>query len=513
MNKEIGTNKTVAKNTLFLYGRQLFSLVVSILTAGVTLNALGVTDYGIHNVVGGIIGAVAFLTRSLSSGAQRFLAYDMVRGDKKLLNHTFCSIVMACYIMGAIVLLILETVGVWFLNTHMNIPEERMYAANWVLQFSILQFVLGATTAPFMSVVIARERMGVFAYVGIVETLLRLFILYLLVISPFDKLISLSVLGFLVSCGIRFYYQWYSQRHFEESKLHFVWDKKLLKEIMSFSGWSVIAIFADTCRRDGTNILLNMFFNPAINAARGIANQINTAVLSFTQNFLTAVNPQITKTYSVNDLDRMHSLIFMSSRLSFYLFLVVCIPVALNIDQILELWLGAPPEYTNVFVDFVLINSLVEILTYSLNAGVVATGKIKNYHIVTSVLYLLILPLSYVLLSLGYPAVSTLWVNSIVVLVSFVPRLFFCERLFGFSAKEYFFDVILRTFGISLVCFVVCYFANVNIANGISIVRLLFALVVTFSICCLVVYYLGLKNAERSVVTQMIKNKMPRLKK
>lgn len=507
MSTEIGNNKTVAKNTLFLYGRQLFSLVVSIFTAGVTLNVLGVTDYGIHNVVGGIIGAVAFLTKSLSSGAQRFLAYDMVRDDKKLLNHTFCSIVMACYVMGAIVFLILETVGVWFLNTHMIIPDDRIYAANWVLQFSIFQFVLGATTAPFMSVVIARERMGIFAYVGVVETLLRLLILYLLVISPFDKLISLSFLGLVVSCGIRFYYQWYSQRHFEESKLHFVWDKKLLKEILSFSGWSLISIFAGTCRRNGTNILLNMFFNPAINAARGIAYQINTAVMSFTQNFFTAVNPQITKTFSVNDLDRMHSLISMSSRLSFYLFLVICIPVALNIDQVLVLWLGTPPEYTNVFVDFVLINSLVEILTYSLDAGVVATGKIKNYHIVTSVLYLLILPLSYLFLSWGYSAVSPLWVNSIIVLISFGPRLFFCERLFGLSSKEYFFDVILRTFGVGSVCFVFCYIANSYIANGFSFVRLLFALVFTFSLCCLIVYCIGLKNAERSVVTQLIKKK------
>lgn len=506
MNENIGNNKTVAKNTLFLYGRQLFSLVVSIITAGITLNVLGVTDYGIHNVVGGIIGSVSFLTRTLSAGAQRFLAYDMVRDDKKVLNHTFCSITMTCYIMGAVVFLILETAGVWFLNTHMIIPKDRLYAANWVLQFSIFQFVLGATTAPFMSVVIARERMGVFAYVGVIEVVLRLLILYLIIISPLDKLITLSFLGFFVSSGIRVYYQWYCNRHFEESHLHLIWDKKLLKEILSFSGWSVLSVFADTCRRDGTNVLINMFFNPAINAARGIANQINMAVMSFAQNFMTAVNPQITKTYSASYYERMHSLIFMSSRLSFYLFLVLCIPLVLNIDQILVLWLRNPPEYTSIFVIFVIINSLVEILSYSLNAGVVATGIIKFFHIAISSLYLLILPVSYVFLSWGYPAVSTLWINSVIVLLSYLPRLYFCKKLFGLSVKAYLLDVMLRTFLVGIICFAICYYINEYIADGESLFRLFLASMMTFVVSIVIVYIVGIKQSERGVVHQMVNN-------
>lgn len=508
MSKSFTNNRRVAKNSLLLYARQLFSMVISFFTIRVMLQTLGVEDYGIYNVVGGIVGMIAFLTSTLTGASQRFLAYDLAKGDKLQLNRTFCMIAISYYIIGFIVVVLSEIIGVWFLNTHMNIPAERMVAANWIFQFSVLQFALGITCAPYTADVVAHERLDIFAYVGIVNVVLRLVVLYVVIICPFDKLILLSFFYFLIETGVRFYYQWYCRTRFEEAKVHFVWDRARMKELLSYSGWNAIGACANIFRSNGINILLNIFFDPIINAARAIAYQVNGAINSFVQNFYTAVDPQVIKNYAVKEVSQMHYLIFLSTRMAFYLLLLLCIPVSLHIDHILTLWLDTPPSYTSVFVQFVLINTIVEVFSHPLSIGISATGNIRNYQIVTSGAYLLILPISYVILFLGGPPESTLWVNTAIVILCLMPRLIFCKKQYGLPVKSYIIEVVLKPVVIGAICYVSAAFISGLIADDGSIVRLLISLASTLLVTFVLIVLLGITNDERKAALSYLKGKV-----
>ena len=501
-------NKRVAKNTLLLYARQLFSLVISLFTVRIVLNTLGVEDYGIYNVVGGIVGMVSFLTSTLTGASQRFIAYDLAKGEKEQLNRTFSMIAISYYIIGFVAVVLAEVIGVWFLNTHMNIPSERMVAANWVLQFSIIQFALAITCAPYMADVVARERLDVFAYVGIVEVLLRLIVVYFIVISPIDRLITLSALYFLIETTKRMYYQVYCRKHFDEAKVHFIWDGKRMKELLSYSGWNAIGAGANICRSHGINILLNIFFDPVINAARAVAYQVNNAINTFVQNFYFAVDPQIIKNYAVNEMKEMHNLIFLSSRLAFYLLLLLCIPVSLNIDPILTLWLKNPPDYASIFVQFVLINMVVEVFSHPLSIGVSATGNVRNFQIVVSGIYLMILPIAYVVLALGGPPESTLLVNAAVVLLCLLPRFYFCKKQYNLPVRSYFFKVIVYPFIIGVICYVSSYFFVSIIADGQSLLRLLLAALAAFVVTFAIIAMFGISKDERKFALSIVRKKL-----
>lgn len=501
-------NKRVAKNTLLLYARQLISLIISLFTVRVVLNTLGVDDYGIYNVVGGIVGMVSFLTSTLTGASQRFIAYDLAKGDKEQLNRTFSIIAIAYYIIGFVAVVLAEGVGVWFLNTYMNIPPDRMAAANWVLQFSIFQFALAITCAPYMADVVAHERIDVFAYVGIVDVVGRLIAVYLIVVSPIDKLITLAALYFLIATGVRMYYQWYCRTRFQEAKVHFIWDAKRIKELLSYSGWNAIGTCANIGRSHGINIILNLFFDPAINAARAVAYQVNNAINSFVRNFYTAVDPQIIKNYAVKEMDQLYYLIFMSSRLAFYLLLLLCIPISLNIDQILSLWLKNPPEYASIFVQFVLINTIVEVYSHPLSMGISATGNVRNFQIVVSGIYLMILPIAYLVLALGGPPESTLWVNTIVVLVCLIPRFYFCKKQYGLPVRAYFIRCIVHPFFVGAICYLLSFCAVSVISDGQSIVRLLLSVFAALLITFTVIGLLGISKYERHTAIAFIRKKI-----
>lgn len=501
-------NKRIAKNTALLYLRQFISMIISFFTVGIMLNALGEVDYGINNVVGGIIGMLSFLTGSLASGSQRFLAYDMVSKDKVELNKTFCAISYSYIILGLVVLFLAETIGLWFLNYKMNIPSDRMIAANWVFQSTVIQFVLGFLTAPYMSVVIAREQMNIFAYVGMSDVVIRLLIVYLIVICPFDRLIFLSFLGVIVSLLQQFFYIWYCKSHYEEATLHLFLDIKKVRDLLSFSGWNVIGYISSMLSIHGINILLNLFFNPAVNAAQGIAYRINAAIVSFSENFFAAVKPQVTKSYASNDINRMHALIFFSSRFSFYLMLIFCIPISLNVNNILLIWLGTPPLYTEIFIQFVLIRIIVDVFSLPLVAGIQATGRIKYLQLTVSVIYLFILPVAYLFLYLGYPPDSTMWVHNIFILIALGPRLYICKKEYNLPVIKYLKNIILRCFSVAILIYFVTYHIVRYIPDDKNIISLVASLLFSGSLTILLIGLLGVSKLERKQIYDIFKSKL-----
>ncbi len=506
-NQSSNNNKRIAKNTIALYFRQILVMLVSLYTSRVILQVLGVEDFGIYNVVGGIVAMFSFITGTLGSASQRFLAYDMANGDAVKLRQTFSLILMSYFILIVITVLLSESIAVWFLNTHMMIPLDRMYAANWVLQFSILTFCFHILQAPYMSVIIAHEKMNVYAYVSIVEVVLKLAIVYMLQIFAYDKLIAYAILMCLSSCSIYLFYYLYCRRKFTESRYLFYYDRKELKSLCSYAWWNVIGSLAIILRSQGINVLLNMFFNPAINAARGIAYQVNTAVTSFYTNFYTAVRPQIVKSYATGDNEKMLSLISNSSRYAYFLILIIILPLMFYAQDILAIWLKTPPELTDIFMQTVLVSALIETLSMPLVSGMQAANKIKEIQLTVSMLYLLNIPVSYILLRMGLPAITPMYVNIALILIAFVPRLWLAHSILGLSLRRYAGDVLLSIFYVSIVSVIICYIIYQIIPND-NIINVLIAAILMLSITLFVVSLLGMTKKERNIVISTIKNKL-----
>jgi O-antigen/teichoic acid export membrane protein len=376
---------------------------VRLYTSRIILNTLGVEDYGIYNVVGGIVIMLSFLNTAMSSGTTRFLSYELGKADFKKMARVF-SMSLNIHAMIAVVIFILaETLGLWFLNTHLNIPPERMNAANWAYQFSILTFIISVLSIPYHALIIAHERMNVYAYVSIVEVSLQLFIVFMLQWFGVDKLKLYAVLVFVVSIVIRGIYGLYSNKNFKESKYRFIWDKPLFRTLMSFAGWNLWGNAAGVLSGQGVNMLLNIFFGPAVNAARGIAYAVKAAVHNFVASFQQAMKPQIIKSYATNDLKYMHQLICQGAKYSFFLLFFLSLPILIETRIILQLWLKIVPEYTIIFTQLVIVNVLIDCFSGTLQTAAQASGRIKFYQMVIGGLLLLILPFSWMFLKFGYP--------------------------------------------------------------------------------------------------------------
>ena len=405
------SNKRIAKNTLMLYFRMIIILGMRLYTSRIILNTLGVEDYGIYNVVGGIVIMLSFLNSAMTTGTTRFLSFELGRGEFIKMARVF-SMSLNIHAMIAVVIFILaETLGLWFLNTHLNIPAERMNAANWAYQFSIMTFMVAVLSIPYHALIIAHERMNVYAYVSIVEVSLQLFIVFMLQWFGFDKLKLYSVLVFLVSLLVRGIYGLYSSKNFKESKYRFIWDKSLFKTLMSFAGWNLWGNAAGVLSGQGVNMLLNIFFGPAVNAARGIAYSVKAAVHQFVNNFQTAMKPQIIKSYASNDLKYMHKLISQGAKYSFFLLLFLSLPILLETKIILKIWLKIIPEYTIIFTQLVILNELISSLSGPLMTAAHASGRIKNFQLTVGGLLFLILPFSWIFLKLGYPPQVTIYIS------------------------------------------------------------------------------------------------------
>lgn len=448
MTEQQENTKRIAKNTLMLYVRMLFGMLVSLYTSRVVLQALGVEDYGIYNVVGGVVAMFSLLSGSLSAAVSRFLTFELGRKDLERLKKVFSSALCVHALLALVVFILSETIGLWFLNYKMNIPAERMIAANWVFQFSLFSFLLGLFSVPYNASIISHERMGIFAFVGIGDTILQLCIVLLIAYGGInaDKLILYS--GLLVLKGLLFqlFYFYYCRKSFEECRFRLVLDKPLLKDMTGFAGWNFIGASSAILRDQGGNILLNLFYGPALNAARGIANQVNSAIGAFVGNFMVALNPQITKSYAAAEYDYTFSLIFKGARFSFYLLLWLALPVLLNTQYILSIWLNVVPEHAVFFVQLVLIFSMCEAISNPLVTVMLATGKIRNYQIIVGGLQMMNFPLSYLFLKIGFLPEVVVMIAIVLSLVCLVARLIMLRGMIQLPVSRFLHNVCGKIF-------------------------------------------------------------------
>lgn len=489
-------NKRIAKNTLLLYVRMLFGMLVSLFTSRVILQTLGVEDYGVYNVVGGVITMFTFLNSAMSSATSRYITFEIGKGNMEQLKKVFST---ALQIHAAIALLIVtlgETVGLWFLMNELVIPDGRMEAAMWVYQCSIVTAVVTIMSVPYNADIIAHEKMSAFAYISVLEIILKLAIVYLLVVLPFDKLKVYAVLVLMVGLLIRYIYTRYCHKHFEESHYIHRIDKPLLKEMSSFAGWSFWGNLAAILYSQGLNMMLNIFFGPVVNAARGIATQIQSVVTQFVTNFQMALNPQITKTYASGEMDKMHSLMFRSARFSFMLLFFLSLPIMLETNYILTLWLGIVPENTVIFARIIIAISLIYTIANPCVIANQATGKVKVYQAVVGGLLLLILPISYIVLKMGAPAYSVFIVHFCVESVAQFARMYMLRNMIDLPLLSYVKNIYLPIMGVVLLSVVLPMLVYNNMQEGI--IRFLIVGMTCVLSVAMTSLFVGMTRNERS---------------
>ena len=488
-------NKRIAKNTLLLYIRTLLIMLVTLYTSRVVLNTLGVTDYGVYNVVGGVVAMFGFINSSMASATQRFITFALGKGDKDNLQKVFSTALQIHVLIAALIVVLGETVGLWFMYTQMQIPADRMDAAFWVLQCSIVSAVVMIISVPYNADIIAHEKMSAFAYISILEAVLRLAIVYLLLAFSYDKLILYAFLTLAVQLLIRFCYSSYCNKHFPESKYRHVWDKSLFKEMTGFAGWGMFSSLSGILSGQGLNMLLNVFFGPVVNAARAVAVQVQNAILQFIGNFQMAINPQITKTYANGEMEDMHKLMFRSARFTFYLLFVVSLPVLFETNFILTVWLKTVPENTVIFLRIMICVSLLYPLSNPLIIANQATGQVRNFQFVSGLILLFILPVSYICLSFGLPAYSVFVVHFIMEFTTLFYRLRLLRSSINIRFIDYFKNVFFR----------VVLVVTISIIIPIAIYNYMCNTIIRFFLICIIcilsvglsAYTVGLSHNER----------------
>ena len=504
IQEQQANSKRVAKNTLLLYIRNIVSLLVSLYTSRLTLKLLGVDNYGIQSAVGGAIAMFSIISGSMSSSISRFITFELGRNDKTKLNRIFCTALNIQYCMAIIIVMIMEAIGIWFLNNHMNIPEERMIAANWVFQCSVLSFALGLVTVPYNACIIGHEKMNVFAYMGLFDVFLRLGILYLLYVSPFDKLITISVLGLCVSTLNRSVYAIYCKRKFKECHYHFIYDKALVKEMSGFAGWTFLTNAAWIFNTQGINILINIFFGVKLNAARSIANKIEGICKGFTGNFMTALNPQITKCYAAGQTEMFFKLICQGSKFSYFLMLMMSLPIMFETENILWLWLGdGYPEYTPILFRLSVIATLVNMLGNTGITACMATGKIRNYTIIITSVGFFVFPLTWIAYKMGFAVESTYIIFIFIYMILNHIRLIIMRGLINFPIIRFYTDVILPIVLVSVAAIIIPIVLKLMLPQnlGVSILIIVSCVLSTF----LFMFLIGLTKTEKTYIVNKVK--------
>lgn len=503
-------SKRIAKNTMMLYIRMLLLMAVTLYTSRVVLKALGVNDFGIYNVVGGVVTMFSILSNSLSSAISRFITYELGKENFTKLKNIFSTAVTIQITLAVAITLIAEIVGLWFLNTKMNIPTERMEAANWTFQFSVITFVINLISVPYNAAIIAHEKMSAFAYISILEALLKLSIAFLIIISPIDKLIFYACLICIISLIIRLIYGHYCKSHFKECTYSFYWDKDLLKQMFGFAGWNFIGSSSAILRDQGGNILINLLFGPAVNAARGIAFQVNTATQNFIASFTMALNPQITKSYASNNYDYMMKLVFKGARFSFYLLLILTLPIFLNTNYILKLWLGIVPEHTIQFIRLILVFTLSESISQPLITAQHATGKIKNYQIIVGGLQMLNLPIAYLALKNGAIPETIFFVAIAISQICLIARLWMMKTSINLSILGFYSKVYLNILKVSLVAIILP--IGLSIYKSDSITFFIMSSIVTIVYTFLCIFFIGCDKEEQMLALTKIHDIMIKIK-
>ena len=501
---EQSDNKRIAKNTLLLYLRMLVSLVVSLYTSRVVLNTLGVTDYGINNVVAGVIALLGFITGSLGGATSRFLTFDLGRDDQEQLKKTFGSIMAIYMLLAGFIVLFGETVGLWLVLNKLVIPHDRMFAALWIYQLSIASSVIGVISAPYNSVIIAHEKMGAFAYMSIFDVVMKLLIVYLLVIAPFDKLIFYNVLYFIVGIIDRVIYGVYCSRRFPEVHAKIKLNWKEAKPIFTFAAWVMNGNLAVIGYTQGLNILLNLFFGPAVNAARGIAVQVQSVLSGFTANFQTAVNPQLTKSYAKGDLQRMHELIVLSSKFSFFLLLFLSLPVIFEANLVLKWWLGQVPDHSVNFFRLIVCTSLLYTLANPITTSVNATGILKKFQLVEGSMLLMIVPIAYICLKFFHIRPEGVFVVHICVeICTQIARLVIVLPMINFPMKDYLSSIIRPVFIVLLLAPILPLLTYFSMDQNVGSFFVVCSVCVLTTAC--VILKFGCNEPERTFVYTKVK--------
>lgn len=511
MTAQSENTRRIARNTLMLYLRMLFSMVVSLYTSRLVLQTLGEEDYGIYNVVGGVVAMFSLLSGSLSSSVSRFLTFELGRENEAGLKRIFATSLSIHLVLALAIFVLVETVGVWFLNTHMTIPPERLTAANWVLHASVFTFAVSLLSVPFNASIIAHERMTTFAYIGILDTLLRLLIVLQVAwgAGSCDRLILYAWL--LAGEGVlkQLIYWMYCRRNFAECRFVVHFDPQYWRSLSSFAGWNFIGCTAALLKDQGVNILLNLFFGPIVNAARGIANTVNNVLASFSNNFMMVLNPQITKSYAAGERDYMFSLVERGSRFSYYILLVLALPVLFETEFVLGLWLKEYPAHTVNFVRLILLLTLCDILSNTLITLQSATGRIRTYQIVVGGALLMNFPLSYLFLQLGFAPESTMMVALGVSICCLMLRLLFLRSMAGLPVRRYLCRVCLNVLLVSAAAAVVPGVVYMQMPDGF--VR--FAVMCVLTVLCTLasIYRVGCTPGERLFIREKIAAAVRRL--
>lgn len=504
MNNIVSNSKRIAINTLMLYVRMFFILLISLYTSRVILKALGVEDYGIYNAVGGFVGMFAVISNSLSAAISRFITFELGKDNQRRINKIFSIAILMQLFISAILIFVSMTFGLWFLNTQMTIPADRFYAANWVFVISVLTFVINLISVPYNACIIAHEHMKAFAYVGIIEAVGKLIIAYIITESSIDNLILYAVLMCIFAVFIRFIYSWYCKRHFEECTFKFIFDKNIIREIFGFAGWNFIGSASGVLKDQGVNVLLNIFCGPTVNAARGIAIQISTAVTQFSQNFIVALNPQITKSYASNNHLYMMTLIEKGSKISYFMLFFLSLPILINTPYILKLWLGSYPIHTVAFVRLIICLIMHDSISSTLITAMLATGNIRNYQILVGGILMMNLPISYIALHLGYPPETVIIVAIGISILCFATRIYMLRSMINLSARRFILNVYIRIILVSSISFIIPYLLYINYnASFKSFVINCIVCVASSSVC---IYLLGCNKSERIFIISKVKN-------
>lgn len=503
MSNQESNSKRIAKNTLLLYFRMILIMVVSLYTSRIILNELGLEDFGIYNLVAGVVILFSFLSNAMITATQRYLSIAIGKKDEKYIQAVFSTSLLSHFFLIFFIFLAAETIGLWLINAKLEIPADRMSATNFVYQLAILTTCVNIIRIPYNASIIANERMSFFAYVSIVETFLKLAVVWALAITPGDKLVIYSFLLLLVAIVIDIAYWYYCQRFLLANKFYLKTNKKLFVELTSFSVWNLFGGLADIGYKQGTNIILNLFWGVSINAVLGITNQIRNALVPFIGNLQLAVNPQMVKSYALGDYEYFKILVYRISKYSYFLMLIIVFPIIFNIDLILELWLKNPPEHTAIFAILTSVYCLVDSLTGPLWAAMQAGGKIKRFQIVTGICLLLNLPVSYLFLMYGYAPSVVLIIQIVITGFTVGVRVLFVKYYLQFSIRNYVREVIFPIVFVTALSLPIALYIYAETGGYYRL--LLFILFVPMM--CYIIYVCGTCKSEKEMVMRSIRTK------
>ncbi len=501
-------NSRIAKNTIYLYIRTGITMIVALYTSRVVLNALGVEDFGIWGVLGGIVAMFGFINQSLSSSIFRYLTYSIGTGDVDRLNRTYNASIIVHIGLAFVIFLLCETIGQWFLAEKLVVPDGKREMANVVFHIVVFNSAISLLSVPFNSVIIAYERMNVYAYLAIMDTFFKLIIAAVVYYVHENKLVWYAVMMLAITILMLLFYYTYVRVNFRNLHLQRVRDSQLFRSLLGFSGWSLFGNLAYVGYTQGLNMLLNVFFGPVVNAARSISLQIEQTVRTFVVNFQTAINPQIIKNYAQEDFEQMHLLMFRSSKFSVFLLFLFALPIMLETDIILSLWLGQVPQHTSSFVRIMFLVIALETMSNSIMTGVVATGNIKKYQIIVGLILLSIVPVSYIVLYFGAPAESVFIVYLVVEIFAVAARLFIAHNLVFLPLGRFLSDVAFRSLAVVVSGAVLPFIVHLLLPEGI--IRFIAVGFLGLLTSVSSIYLLGLDSLERNVVIEKIHQKFSR---